>query len=185
VTIPGPRPPISGARTPECLSSTPSGRDRPPNSGRPIGEFWLNRRAGDGGRPVRVPREGPDVTRRNWPFSGHQPWPSRGEPTDPGREQPAPRQQAAYACAVGHAFVVPFAAGVIPPAEWSCSCGAPAAYTGTGPTCEPITIGRRPAIPVGTATERHYRLLLKRRTPAELEELLAERITEIHGSRPS
>jgi uncharacterized protein YjiS (DUF1127 family) len=86
--------------------------------------------------------------------------------------QPASRQQAAYRCARGHAFTVALAAGIEPPATWGCRCGAPA----------------RPADstePGSGQTERGrcLALLLRRRTRAELEQLLAERLADIAQQR--
>jgi hypothetical protein len=81
--------------------------------------------------------------------------------------QPASRQQAAYWCARGHAFTIALAAGIEPPATWGCRCGAPARPAGdTDPGS-----GQ-------TERDRCMALLLRRRTRAELEQLLAERLTD-------
>ena len=86
--------------------------------------------------------------------------------------QPASRQQAAYRCARGHAFTVALAAGIEPPATWGCRCGAPARPAGSAePGC-----GQ-------TERDRCLALLLRRRTHAELEQLLAERLADIAQQR--
>ena len=86
--------------------------------------------------------------------------------------QPASRQQAAYRCARGHAFTVALAAGIEPPATWTCRCGAPARPAGS-------------TDPGGGQTERGRRMavLLRRRTRAQLEQLLAERLADIAQRR--
>jgi uncharacterized protein YjiS (DUF1127 family) len=86
--------------------------------------------------------------------------------------QPASRQQAAYRCARGHAFTVALAAGIEPPATWGCRCGAPAR---PADSTEPGS-GQ-------TERDRCMALLLRRRTRAELEQLLAERLADIAQQR--
>jgi RNA polymerase-binding protein len=81
---------------------------------------------------------------------------------------PASRQQAAYRCARGHAFTITLAAGIEPPATWGCRCGAPARPAG----------GTDPGSGQ-TERDRCMALLLRRRTRAELEQLLAERLADI------
>jgi uncharacterized protein YjiS (DUF1127 family) len=89
----------------------------------------------------------------------------------PGAE-PASRQQAAYRCARGHPFTVALAAGIEPPATWGCRCGASArAVGGTDPG------GGQ------TERERCMALLLRRRTRAELEQLLTERLADTAQQR--
>jgi len=85
---------------------------------------------------------------------------------------PASRQQAAYRCARGHGFTVALAAGIEPPATWGCRCGAPARPAGS-------------TDPGGGQTERGrcMAVLLRRRTRAELEQLLAERLADIARQR--
>src|SRR6266516_2977697 len=86
--------------------------------------------------------------------------------------QPASRQQAAYRCARGHAFTVALAVGIEPPATWGCRCGATARPAGSAdPGCGQTERGRCMA------------LLLRRRTRAELEQLLAERLADIAQQR--
>jgi RNA polymerase-binding protein len=100
-----------------------------------------------------------------------RPGASAGVAERPGA-QPASRQQAAYRCARGHAFTVALAAGVEPPVTWGCRCGAPARPAGgTDPGS-----GR-------TERDRCMALLLRRRTRAELEQLLAERLADTAQQR--
>jgi RNA polymerase-binding protein len=82
-------------------------------------------------------------------------------------EQPAPHQLARYTCARGHEFTVTLAAAATPPGSWECRCGAPAG------TVQPAGKPEH---------ERRIRLLLQRRTLAELEAMLAERLTAIRGA---
>jgi uncharacterized protein YjiS (DUF1127 family) len=99
------------------------------------------------------------------------PGPGAGIAERPGA-RPVSRQQAVYRCARGHAFTVTLAAGIEPPAIWGCRCGAPApAADGTDP-------GSRQ-----TQHDRCLALLLRRRTRAELEQLLAERLADIAQQR--
>jgi hypothetical protein len=87
--------------------------------------------------------------------------------------QPAARQQAAYLCARGHLLTVPFAAGADIPTAWDCRCGAPASRPGSG------QLG--PA--VEDQHDRRMAQVFDRRTVAELEELLAERLAETGARR--
>ncbi len=75
------------------------------------------------------------------------------------------RQQAAYGCARGHTFTVALVAGIEPPATWDCRCGAPARPAGS---TDPGS-GQ-------TQRDRCMALLLRRRTRAELEQILTERL---------
>ena len=94
---------------------------------------------------------------------GRTPWPSTGSPDDP-HEEPAARQLVPYVCERGHEFTVPFAAGIKVPADWDCRCGRPAGLT--APAARP------------TEHERRMEQVLGRRTRAELEQLLADRLGE-------
>lgn len=80
-------------------------------------------------------------------------------------ESPAPRQPAAYRCERGHVFAVAFAAAAEPPRLWSCRCGAPAAAGQPSATA-----------PRESEHDRRMAQVLARRSVAELEELLAERL---------
>jgi len=86
----------------------------------------------------------------------------------------APRQEVLYDCPRGHVQAVPMASEAEIPATWECRvCGATALLRdGVGPE------------PKKTKTPRtHWDMLLERRTIADLEEVLAERIAELHSSR--
>jgi hypothetical protein len=104
---------------------------------------------------MSIPRQ-----RRSMPGAG------AGVPERPGAQR-ASRQQAAYRCARGHAFTVALAAGIEPPATWGCRCGAPARPAdSTDPGKEQ------------TEHDRCMAVLLRRRTRADLEQLLAERLAD-------
>ena len=87
-------------------------------------------------------------------------------------EPPCARQDVPYACTRGHRFEVTFAAGITVPAQWDCRCGAAAALdtggTGAGPGA-------------GGQHARNMGQLLGRRTPAELDQLLADRLAQVRA----
>ena len=86
----------------------------------------------------------------------------------------APRQEVAFDCPKGHRFSVPFAAEAEVPAKWECRvCGA-TAVTATGD--EPSAAKAKPP-------RSHWDMLMERRTMADLEEVLAERLAIIRGQR--
>ena len=83
----------------------------------------------------------------------------------------APRHQTVYDCPDGHATTVPFAAEADVPPTWECrTCGATAL----------LRDGEQPEPKKGKPARTHWDMLLERRTPAELEEVLAERLTVLH-----
>jgi RNA polymerase-binding protein len=82
-------------------------------------------------------------------------------------EPPVPRQIAAYRCDRGHSFEVPFAAGAELPQAVDCRCGASAHRGGTASVA-----------PVSNAEAEH-----DRRTPAERQAALAERVAEVAAAR--
>jgi hypothetical protein len=83
----------------------------------------------------------------------------------------APRLRTVYDCPEGHETTVPFAAEADIPYAWECRiCGA-AAILRDGEQPEP-----KKTKPVRT----HWDMLLERRSPAELEEVLAERLAVLH-----
>lgn len=88
----------------------------------------------------------------------------------------APRQVASYECPDGHRFSVPFAAEADLPPRWECRvCGAGAAIVdGTDPVVLKVKPGRT-----------HWDMLLERRSVAELEVLLAERLAALREDRGS
>lgn len=79
----------------------------------------------------------------------------------------APRREISYACPREHRFSVPLADEADVPPTWECKvCGAVAlAVDGTQPEGKPVKPART-----------HWDMLLERRTPDELEEVLAERL---------
>ncbi len=78
----------------------------------------------------------------------------------------APRQNVAYDCPRGHHFEVPFSVEADVPSLWECGCGA-----------EAIRVdGLRPDDKKAKPARTHWDMLLERRTIAELEEILAERL---------
>jgi RNA polymerase-binding protein len=86
----------------------------------------------------------------------------------------APRQEVAFECPKGHRFSVPFAAEAEVPSKWECRvCGA-TALTATGD---------QPAAAKAKAPRSHWDMLLERRSMADLEEVLAERLAVIRGQR--
>lgn len=83
----------------------------------------------------------------------------------------APRLQTAYDCPHGHATTVPFAAEADVPPTWECrTCGATAL----------LRDGEQPEPKKGKPARTHWDMLLERRSPAELEEVLAERLAVLH-----
>jgi hypothetical protein len=91
-------------------------------------------------------------------------------------EVPAPRTQVNYRCARGHDFTVMLAAGAEQPQSWDCRCGSPA-----GPRGEQHGDARGEQH--GDARGRLRRTVLGRRTPAEREAALAERLAEVAAMR--
>jgi hypothetical protein len=85
----------------------------------------------------------------------------------------AERQRVHYDCSCGRTIELPFALEAEIPALWECRCGAEALLRG-GERPEP-----KPERPVRT----HWDMLLERRSLAELEELLAERLDLLRESR--
>ncbi|MEX2290904.1 MAG: RNA polymerase-binding protein RbpA [Mycobacteriales bacterium] len=83
----------------------------------------------------------------------------------------APRSRTAYDCPDAHATEVPFAAEAEIPSIWECRvCGAPAL----------LRDGAQPEEKKGKPARTHWDMLLERRSPAELEEVLAERLAVLH-----
>ena len=83
----------------------------------------------------------------------------------------APRLQATYDCPEGHATVMPFAAEAEVPPRWECRvCGAEALRRDAE---QPEAKATKPA-------RTHWDMLLERRSVAELEEVLAERLAVLH-----
>ena len=86
----------------------------------------------------------------------------------------APRRSVRYECPKGHAFEVPFADDVEPPAVWECRLHGFESKLLDGSEPEP-----KKAKPPRT----HWDMLLERRSIAELEDILAERLQEVRTRR--
>jgi len=79
----------------------------------------------------------------------------------------APRQDIEYVCPNEHRFVMPFSVEADVPATWECKvCGAVAL----------VVDGTAPEEKAGKPARTHWDMLLERRTVADLEEVLAERL---------
>jgi hypothetical protein len=86
----------------------------------------------------------------------------------------APRQEIGFDCPKGHHFTVPFAAEAEVPATWECRiCGA-IALTATGD---------QPSPKKAKPPRSHWDMLRERRSIADLEQVLAERLALIRGER--
>lgn len=86
----------------------------------------------------------------------------------------APRQEVTFDCEKGHRFSVPFSAEAEIPLKWECRiCGAPA-VTATGE--QPAAVKAKPP-------RSHWDMLMERRSIADLEEVLAERLAIIRADR--
>jgi hypothetical protein len=90
--------------------------------------------------------------------------------------EPAPRIIAAYRCERGHEFKVPFSGEAEVPVSWDCRLDGSAARLIDGP--EPETKKGKPA-------RTHWDMLLERRSVADLEEVLAERLDVLRARRGS
>lgn len=84
----------------------------------------------------------------------------------------APRQDVQYSCPNGHRFEMPFALEADVPPTWECRvCGAQALRVdGVAPEEKP-----------GKPTRTHWDMLMERRSVADLEEVLAERLEVLRG----
>jgi hypothetical protein len=100
------------------------------------------------------------------PLIARVPWPADSIGEVP-YDRPAARKVVTWTCQRGHRFTTVFAATADVPEAWECRCGKPAGIT------QPEA-GQ-------TEHERRMEQVLGRRTPAQLEELLAERISAIRG----
>jgi hypothetical protein len=86
----------------------------------------------------------------------------------------APRREVAFDCPKGHHFTVPFAAEAEIPAVWECRvCGATALTSAVD----------LPAQKKAKPPRSHWDMLMERRTIADLEEVLAERLALIRERR--
>ncbi len=86
----------------------------------------------------------------------------------------APRQRVTYSCPMSHATVVPMSVEAEEiPYLWECRCGREATrLDAIAPEPKYVKVPRT-----------HWDMLLERRTIADLEELLAERLELLHSQR--
>ena len=85
----------------------------------------------------------------------------------------APRQLVEYVCPDGHRFEMPFAEEAEVPATWECKvCGASALRVDA----------ERPTEKQAKPPRTHWDMLLERRTVADLEDVLAERLALLRES---
>lgn len=82
----------------------------------------------------------------------------------------AARKTVTYDCPVGHQFEVALALDAEAPALWDCRCGRVALRTG----------GQRPAARAQRPARSHWDILCERRSTADLEKILAERLAALH-----
>ncbi len=85
----------------------------------------------------------------------------------------AERQRVIYDCSCGKTIELPFSTEAEVPAVWECRCGSEALLRG-GQWPE-----KKPVKPART----HWDMLLERRTVADLEELLDERLELLRATR--
>lgn len=88
--------------------------------------------------------------------------------------EPAPRNLAAYECSRGHQFTVPFSEEAEVPTTWECRLDGSTAQLVDGP--EPEAKKAKPP-------RTHWDMLMERRTVADLEEVLAERLDVLRARR--
>ena|SRR5690554_3914682 len=88
------------------------------------------------------------------------------------------RRETTYKCeACGHVTTLMFASDAEPPQTWECrSCGAAAVLRVDGENITPDATDEK-------AVRTHWDMLLERRSRAELEELLEERLAFIRARR--
>jgi hypothetical protein len=88
--------------------------------------------------------------------------------------EPAPRNVAAYRCPRGHEFTLPFSEEADIPASWECRLDGTSALLIDGPEPEAKKV---------KAPRTHWDMLMERRTIADLEEVLAERLDVLRARR--
>jgi hypothetical protein len=84
----------------------------------------------------------------------------------------APRRSVQYACPKGHDFDVPFSDDAEPPMTWECRLHGSVSKLIDG--VEPEAKNVKPP-------RTHWDMLLERRSIAELDELLSERLEDLRG----
>ncbi len=88
--------------------------------------------------------------------------------------EPAPRNVAAYQCPSGHEFAVPFSEEAEIPSTWECRLDGLPGRLVDGP--EPEAKKAKPP-------RTHWDMLMERRSIADLEEVLAERLDVLRARR--
>src|SRR5262249_40517989 len=86
----------------------------------------------------------------------------------------APRQTRDYLCAKGHQFEVPFAVDAEVPITWECKFDGSVAR---------LVDGSEPEQKKVKPPRTHWDMLLERRSIAELDDILAERLQEVRTLR--
>ena len=86
----------------------------------------------------------------------------------------APRQTREYLCAKGHQFEVPFAVDAEVPITWECKFDGSVAR---------LVDGNEPEQKKAKPPRTHWDMLLERRSIAELEDILNERLQEVRTRR--
>ena len=89
--------------------------------------------------------------------------------------EPAARMIAEYHCPRGHVNRMPFALEADVPALWECKCGEEAL----------LVDGERPDVKPGKPVRTHWDMLLERRSIADLEVLLDERLALLRAKTPT
>ncbi|MGN6612615.1 MAG: RNA polymerase-binding protein RbpA [Angustibacter sp.] len=87
--------------------------------------------------------------------------------------QPAARTVAEYHCPRGHVTHIPFSVEAEIPALWECKCGAEALRVDS----------ERPEVKPTKPARTHWDMLLERRSIAELEVLLDERLALLRAKQ--
>ncbi|MBA3523842.1 MAG: RNA polymerase-binding protein RbpA [Geodermatophilaceae bacterium] len=88
--------------------------------------------------------------------------------------EPAARQTGEYRCIKGHAFTVPFSDEAEVPLVWECRLDGSIAKLVDGAEAETKKV---------KPPRTHWDMLLERRSVADLEEVLAERLEMLRGRR--
>ena len=118
----------------------------------------------------------------------HVPWGSGNSNAGESAHELAPRQAVAFTCPKGHHFTKNFAAEAKPPDAFDCRCGGVALRDGA-PEDTPRRV-ELPGLRSGGGAPKHTHAadvtpraqLFKRRTPAQLDQILAERLAEVRQS---
>jgi hypothetical protein len=86
----------------------------------------------------------------------------------------APRQQADYRCPHGHLFTVPFSGEADAPPTWECRLDGTTAH---------LEGAAQPQSKASKPPRTHWDMLMERRTIADLEEVLEERLEVLRERR--